>query len=163
MRGAPFELRVWAALRRFTWHDDQHGAIAKAQDAAGASRAVGHSQRRESSAIIVPCTESRVVRIDDRLTAAARSEGGLIDHERDGAATRSGAVLNHESTKNERTKKDEHERTTDDVSRASPQSESHRQRPVLHRTAGFEADMWQIAFDGSGSINKDDTHSRLQA
>jgi methylated-DNA-[protein]-cysteine S-methyltransferase len=84
MRGAPFERRVWAALRAIPpGTTTSYGAIAKALDAAGASRAVGAANGANPVAIIVPC--HRVIGSSGSLTGYG---GGLdrkewlIDHER---------------------------------------------------------------------------------
>jgi methylated-DNA-[protein]-cysteine S-methyltransferase len=56
MRGAPFEKRVWKALTRVPpGETTSYGAIAKALQSAGASRAVGAANGANPIAIIVPC------------------------------------------------------------------------------------------------------------
>jgi methylated-DNA-[protein]-cysteine S-methyltransferase len=84
MRGAPFELRVWAALRTIPpGQTTSYGAIAQALDSPGASRAVGAANGANPVAIIVPC--HRVIGSSGALTGYG---GGLdrktwlIDHER---------------------------------------------------------------------------------
>jgi methylated-DNA-[protein]-cysteine S-methyltransferase len=84
MRGAAFELRVWAALRAIPpGETTSYGAIAKALGSAGASRAVGMANGANPIAIIVPC--HRVIGASGSLTGYG---GGLdrktwlIDHER---------------------------------------------------------------------------------
>ena len=84
MRGAPFELRVWAALREIpAGTTTSYGAIAQALGSAGASRAVGMANGANPIAIIVPC--HRVIGSNGSLTGYG---GGLdrktwlIDHER---------------------------------------------------------------------------------
>jgi methylated-DNA-[protein]-cysteine S-methyltransferase len=84
MRGAPFELRVWAALRGIApGATTSYGAIAKTLGSAGASRAVGMANGANPIAIIVPC--HRVIGASGSLTGYG---GGLdrktwlIDHER---------------------------------------------------------------------------------
>jgi O-6-methylguanine DNA methyltransferase len=84
LRGAPFEQRVWAALRRIPpGVTTSYGAIAKALDSAGASRAVGAANGANPVAIIVPC--HRVIGSSGSLTGYG---GGLdrktwlIAHER---------------------------------------------------------------------------------
>jgi O-6-methylguanine DNA methyltransferase len=84
MRGAPFELRVWEALREIPpGTTTSYGAIAKALNSAGASRAVGAANGANPVAIIVPC--HRVIGSSGSLTGYG---GGLdrktwlIDHER---------------------------------------------------------------------------------
>jgi O-6-methylguanine DNA methyltransferase len=84
MRGAGFELKVWAALRRIpAGETTSYGAIAKALGDAGASRAVGAANGANPIAIIVPC--HRVIGSSGSLTGYG---GGLdrkkwlLDHER---------------------------------------------------------------------------------
>jgi methylated-DNA-[protein]-cysteine S-methyltransferase len=84
MRGAPFELRVWAALRQIPpGTTTSYGAIAKALDAAGASRAVGAANGANPVSIIVPC--HRVIGSSGSLTGyggGLERKTWLIDHER---------------------------------------------------------------------------------
>ena len=84
MRGAPFEKRVWTALRTIpAGQTTSYGAIAHALGAAGASRAVGAANGANPIAIVVPC--HRVIGSNGSLTGYG---GGLdrktwlIDHER---------------------------------------------------------------------------------
>ena len=84
MRGAPFELRVWEALRRIpAGTTTSYGAIATALRSPGASRAVGAANGANPIAIIVPC--HRVIGASGSLTGYG---GGLdrktwlLDHER---------------------------------------------------------------------------------
>ena len=84
MRGAPFEQRVWKALRAIPpGQTTSYGAIAHALSAPGASRAVGAANGANPVAIIVPC--HRVIGSTGALTGYG---GGLdrktwlIDHER---------------------------------------------------------------------------------
>jgi methylated-DNA-[protein]-cysteine S-methyltransferase len=84
LRGAPFEQRVWTALQGIpAGQTTSYGAIAKALDAPGASRAVGAANGANPIAIIVPC--HRVIGSTGSLTGYG---GGLdrktwlIDHER---------------------------------------------------------------------------------
>jgi methylated-DNA-[protein]-cysteine S-methyltransferase len=84
MRGAPFEMRVWIALRTIPpGQTTSYGAIAHALGSAGASRAVGAANGANPIAIIVPC--HRVIGSSGSLTGYG---GGLdrktwlIDHER---------------------------------------------------------------------------------
>ncbi len=84
MRGAPFEKRVWTALRTIPpGQTTSYGAIAQALGRAGASRAVGAANGANPIAIIVPC--HRVIGSSGSLTGYG---GGLdrktwlIDHER---------------------------------------------------------------------------------
>ena len=84
MRGAPFEQRVWTALRTIPpGRTTSYGAIAQALGSPGASRAVGAANGANPVAIIVPC--HRVIGSSGSLTGYG---GGLdrktwlIDHER---------------------------------------------------------------------------------
>jgi methylated-DNA-[protein]-cysteine S-methyltransferase len=84
MRGAPFETRVWTALRAIPpGGTTSYGAIAQALGSAGASRAVGAANGANPIAIIVPC--HRVIGSSGSLTGYG---GGLdrkkwlLDHER---------------------------------------------------------------------------------
>ena len=84
MRGAPFERRVWTALRAIpAGQTTSYGAIAQALASPGASRAVGAANGANPIAIIVPC--HRVIGSSGSLTGYG---GGLdrktwlIDHER---------------------------------------------------------------------------------
>ena len=84
MRGAPFEKRVWTALTAIPpGQTTSYGAIARALESAGASRAVGAANGANPVAIIVPC--HRVIGSTGSLTGYG---GGLdrktwlIDHER---------------------------------------------------------------------------------
>ena len=84
MRGAPFEQRVWRALRAIPpGQTTSYGAIAQALRSPGASRAVGAANGANPVAIIVPC--HRVIGSTGSLTGYG---GGLdrktwlIDHER---------------------------------------------------------------------------------
>ena len=84
MRGAPFEKRVWTLLTTIPpGRTTSYGAIARALQSAGASRAVGAANGANPVAIIVPC--HRVIGSTGSLTGYG---GGLdrktwlIDHER---------------------------------------------------------------------------------
>jgi methylated-DNA-[protein]-cysteine S-methyltransferase len=84
MRGAPFELRVWAELRDIPPGTTvSYGEIAKRLGSAGASRAVGMANSANPIAVIVPC--HRVIGASGSLTGYG---GGLdrktwlLDHER---------------------------------------------------------------------------------
>ena len=84
MRGAPFERRVWQALRTIPpGQTTSYGAIAHQLDSPGASRAVGAANGANPIAIIIPC--HRVIGSSGSLTGYG---GGLdrktwlIDHER---------------------------------------------------------------------------------
>ena len=83
MRGAPFELKVWAALRQIPFgQTTSYGEIARQLGAPGASRAVGMANGANPIAIIVPC--HRVIGSNGTLTGYG---GGLdrkkwlLDHE----------------------------------------------------------------------------------
>ena len=89
-RGAPFELRVWDALREIpAGATSTYGTIAKRLGSAGASRAVGLANGANPIAIIVPC--HRVIGSNGTLTGYG---GGLdrkrwlLDHERQWADAR---------------------------------------------------------------------------
>jgi O-6-methylguanine DNA methyltransferase len=84
MRGAPFELKVWTALRQIPrGQTTSYGEIARRLGAPGASRAVGMANGANPIAIIVPC--HRVIGANGTLTGYG---GGLdrkkwlLDHER---------------------------------------------------------------------------------
>jgi methylated-DNA-[protein]-cysteine S-methyltransferase len=84
MRGAPFEQRVWRALREIpAGQTTSYGAIAAALQSPGAARAVGAANGANPVSIIVPC--HRVIGASGSLTGYG---GGLdrktwlIDHER---------------------------------------------------------------------------------
>jgi len=84
MRGAPFEKRVWVALRAIPpGETTSYGAIAQALGSAGASRAVGAANGANPIAIIVPC--HRVIGASGSLTGyggGLARKTWLIDHER---------------------------------------------------------------------------------
>lgn len=72
-RGAPFQLRVWEALRRIPYADTtSYGHLARELGHPGAARAVGAANGRNPLAIVVPC--HRVVGSTGGLTGYA---GGL--------------------------------------------------------------------------------------
>lgn len=74
MRGAAFELRVWAALRTIPrGRTASYGEIAKQVGSKGASRAVGMANAANPIALIVPC--HRVIGSNGTLTGY----GGGID------------------------------------------------------------------------------------
>jgi O-6-methylguanine DNA methyltransferase len=83
-RGAPFEMRVWAALRDIpAGATSTYGAIAKGLGSAGASRAVGLANGANPIAIIVPC--HRVIGSNGSLTGyggGLDKKRWLLDHER---------------------------------------------------------------------------------
>src|SRR4029078_7198968 len=83
MRGAPFEVAVWDALRTIApGQTTSYGAIARQVGTPHASRAVGMANGANPIAIIVPC--HRVIGSDGSLTGYG---GGLdrktwlLDHE----------------------------------------------------------------------------------
>ncbi len=84
MRGAPFEQRVWAALREIpAGTTTSYGEIARRLGDAGASRAVGAANGANPIAIIVPC--HRVLGADGSLTGyggGLERKTWLLDHER---------------------------------------------------------------------------------
>ena len=84
MRGAPFEQRVWAALREIpVGTTTSYGDIARRLGDAGASRAVGAANGANPIAIIVPC--HRVIGADGSLTGyggGLERKTWLLDHER---------------------------------------------------------------------------------
>jgi O-6-methylguanine DNA methyltransferase len=76
-RGAPFELRVWQALRTIPRGETRsYGEIARQIGAATASRAVGMANGANPLAIVIPC--HRVIGTDGRLTGY----GGGLDRKR---------------------------------------------------------------------------------
>ncbi len=90
LRGAPFELRVWTALREIPpGATSTYGAIAGRVGSPGAARAVGMANGANPIAIIVPC--HRVIGANGTLTGYG---GGLdrkrwlLAHERRWSATR---------------------------------------------------------------------------
>lgn len=73
MRGAPFELQVWEALRRIpAGTTTSYGSIARELGTPGAARAVGMANGANPIAIIVPC--HRVIGANGTLTGYG---GGL--------------------------------------------------------------------------------------
>ena len=84
MRGAPFEQRVWAALREIpAGATTSYGEMARRLGDPGASRAVGAANGANPIAIIVPC--HRVIGADGSLTGYGGGLGRktwLLDHER---------------------------------------------------------------------------------
>lgn len=83
MRGAPFELRVWAALREIpAGATSSYGAIAARLSAPGASRAVGAANGANPVSIIVPC--HRVIGSSGALVGyggGIERKKWLLDHE----------------------------------------------------------------------------------
>ena len=84
MRGAPFELTVWTALRAIPpGTTTSYGAIARAVGSPGAARAVGAANGANPIAIVVPC--HRVIGASGSLTGyggGLDKKTWLIDHER---------------------------------------------------------------------------------
>ena len=84
LRGAPFEKRVWTALRTIApGETTSYGAIANALGSAGASRAVGAANGANPVAIIVPC--HRVIGASGALTGyggGLDKKTWLLSHER---------------------------------------------------------------------------------
>ena len=83
LRGAPFELRVWAALGEIpAGATSTYGAIAKELGAPGASRAVGAANGANPVSIIVPC--HRVIGSSGTLTGyggGLERKQWLLNHE----------------------------------------------------------------------------------
>jgi len=83
MRGAPFELRVWAALRRIpAGRVSTYGDIARQLGAVTASRAVGAANGANPVGIIVPC--HRVIGSSGDLTGyggGLHRKEWLLNHE----------------------------------------------------------------------------------
>ena len=84
MRGAPFELLVWDALRQIApGTTTTYGAIAKQVGSPDASRAVGMANGANPIAIIVPC--HRVIGSNGMLTGyggGLEKKSWLLNHER---------------------------------------------------------------------------------
>lgn len=73
LRGTPFQLAVWRALREIPWGEVRtYGEIAHLLGRAGSARAVGGANHENPVAILVPC--HRVVQAGGRLGGYA---GGL--------------------------------------------------------------------------------------
>ena len=73
MRGASFELRVWAALREIPYGETtSYGELAEHIGSPGAARAVGLANGRNPISIVVPC--HRVIGADGSLVGYG---GGL--------------------------------------------------------------------------------------
>ncbi len=78
LHGSPFELRVWAALRRIPFGETRsYGQLAAELGIPGASRAVGRANGANPVSILVPC--HRVIGSGGALTGYA---GGLPMKER---------------------------------------------------------------------------------
>lgn len=89
-RGTPFQMQVWAALRRIPFGETRsYGALAASIGQPGSARAVGAANRTNPIGIIVPC--HRVIGADGTLTGYA---GGierkrfLLEHEAGCAGSR---------------------------------------------------------------------------
>ena len=84
MRGAPFERRVWEALRKIPpGSTTSYGAIARELGSPNASRAVGLANGANPIAIIVPC--HRVIGSNGTLTGyggGLDTKRWLLNHER---------------------------------------------------------------------------------
>ena len=84
MRGAPFERRVWSALRRIPpGNTTTYGAIARQVGSPDASRAVGMANGANPIAIIVPC--HRMIGSNGTLTGyggGLEKKSWLLNHER---------------------------------------------------------------------------------
>jgi methylated-DNA-[protein]-cysteine S-methyltransferase len=84
VRGAPFELRVWAELRDIPPGTTvSYGEIAKRLGSAGAARAVGMANGANPIAVVIPC--HRVVGASGSLTGYGGGldrKAWLLDHER---------------------------------------------------------------------------------
>ena len=84
MRGAPFELRVWDALKKIpAGTTTTYGAIAREVGSPDASRAVGMANGANPIAIIVPC--HRVIGSNGTLTGyggGLETKSWLLSHER---------------------------------------------------------------------------------
>ncbi len=91
MRGAPFEVRVWTALREIPpGTTTTYGTIAKRVQSPDASRAVGMANGANPIAIIVPC--HRVIGSNGTLTGyggGLEKKTWLLEHERAGPRSRS--------------------------------------------------------------------------
>jgi len=84
LRGTPFQLGAWEALRRIPYGGvATYGEVAAAAGRAGAARGAGHAIARNPVSIVVPC--HRVVGAGGRLTGYAGGLGrkqALLDLER---------------------------------------------------------------------------------
>ncbi len=83
LRGSPFQLAVWSALREIPWGEVRtYGEIAAVLGRAGGARAVGAANGRNPVAILVPC--HRVVQAGGRLggfSAGLEVKRWLLAHE----------------------------------------------------------------------------------
>jgi O-6-methylguanine DNA methyltransferase len=84
LRGAPFEVRVWNALKKIpAGTTTTYGAIAREVGSPDASRAVGMANGANPIAIIVPC--HRVIGSNGTLTGyggGLETKSWLLSHER---------------------------------------------------------------------------------
>ncbi len=82
LRGSPFQLAVWSALREIPWGEVRtYGEIAALLGRAGGARAVGAANGQNPVAILVPC--HRVVQAGGRLggySAGLEVKRGLLAH-----------------------------------------------------------------------------------
>ncbi len=87
LSGTPFQLRVWAELRRIDFGTTiSYRELAERLGKPGASRAVGSANGANPIAILVPC--HRVIASDGSLAGFAGGvavKRALLDHERAGA------------------------------------------------------------------------------
>jgi methylated-DNA-[protein]-cysteine S-methyltransferase len=83
LRGSPFQLSVWGALRRIPWGEVRtYGDLAAELGRAGGARAVGAANGQNPVAILVPC--HRVVQAGGRLggfSAGLDVKRWLLAHE----------------------------------------------------------------------------------
>ncbi len=83
LRGTPFQLAVWRALREIPWGEVRtSGEIAAALGRAGGARAIGAANGQNPVAILVPC--HRVVQSGGRIGGFAAGVGvkrWLLAHE----------------------------------------------------------------------------------
>ncbi len=83
LRGTPFQLAVWSALREIPWGEVRtYGEIAQRLGRTGGARAVGGANHENPVAILVPC--HRVVQARGRLggyAAGADVKRWLLAHE----------------------------------------------------------------------------------
>lgn len=84
LRGTPFQVRVWSALREIPYGDTvSYGELARRIGAPTAVRAVGAANGRNPVAVIVPC--HRVIGADGGLTGfggGVARKRWLLRHER---------------------------------------------------------------------------------
>jgi methylated-DNA-[protein]-cysteine S-methyltransferase len=83
LRGTPFQLAVWGALREIPWGEVRtYGEVARLMGCAGSARAVGGANHDNPVAILVPC--HRVVQASGRLggyAAGLEAKRWLLAHE----------------------------------------------------------------------------------